>query len=163
MLQRNWRGLFHCAKQQRSLKEATFSSDKVAHSTKPNFLVLFPFSGNCRYPGSINLSISLIFDSIRAKDTFWRSDLPTKNVFFLHVCFHRMSNVDNICSTPKHEKMKMKNRVTTFVSDRCEDSMVQHDKDVDALMHLKIAVAELYKRLLSRFDQSLQIGKILQD
>ena len=70
MLQRNGSGLFHCAKQQRSLKEATFSSDKVAHSTKPNFLALFPFSGSCRYPG-LNLSISLIFDSIRAKATFW--------------------------------------------------------------------------------------------
>ena len=59
--------------------------------------------------------------------------------------------------------MKMKNRVTPFVSDSREDSMVQHDKDVDALMHLKITVVELYKRLLSRFDQSLRVGKILQD
>ena len=60
--------------------------------------------------------------------------------------------------------MKTKNRVTTFVSDsRNKNSMVQHDKDVDALMHLKITVVELYKRLLSRFDQSLQIGKNLQD
>ena len=59
--------------------------------------------------------------------------------------------------------MKTKNRVTTFVSYSREDSMVQHDKDVDALMHIKITVVELYKRLLSRFDQSLQIGKMLQD
>ena len=59
--------------------------------------------------------------------------------------------------------MKTKNRVTTFVSDSRKDSMVQHDQDVDALMHLKITVVELYKRLLSRFDQSLQIGKNLQD
>ena len=41
--------------------------------------------------------------------------------------------------------------------------MVQNYKDVDALMHLKITVVELYKRLLSRLDQSLQIAKILQD
>ena len=41
--------------------------------------------------------------------------------------------------------------------------MVQNDKDVGALMHLKITVVELYKRLLSRLDQSLQIAKILQD
>ena len=39
--------------------------------------------------------------------------------------------------------------------------MVQIDKDVDALMHLKITVVELYKRLLSRLDQSVQFGKIL--
>ena len=57
----------------------------------------------------------------------------------------------------------MKKRVTTFASDTPEDSMVQNDKDVDALIHLKITVVELYKRLLSRFDQSLQIGNILQD
>ena len=44
-----------------------------------------------------------------------------------------------------------------------QDSMVQNDTDVDALMHLKITVVALYKRLLSRFDQNLQIGKILQD
>ena len=50
-------GLFHCAKQQRSLKEGTFSSDKVAHSTKPISLALFPFSRNCRYPG-LDLSMS---------------------------------------------------------------------------------------------------------
>ena len=37
--------------------------------------------------------------------------------------------------------------------------MVQNDEDVDALMHLKITVVELYKQLLSRLDQSLQIGK----
>ena len=30
LLQRNWSGLFHCAKQQRSLKEGIFPSDKVA-------------------------------------------------------------------------------------------------------------------------------------
>ena len=59
--------------------------------------------------------------------------------------------------------MKMKKRVTTFASDTPEDSMVQNDKDVDALMHLKITVVELYKRLLTRLDQSLQIGTILQD
>ena len=41
--------------------------------------------------------------------------------------------------------------------------MVQNDRDVDALMHLKITVVELYKRLLSRLDQSVQIGNILQD
>ena len=54
----------------------------------------------------------------------------------------------------------MKNRVTTFASDSCEDSMVQNVKDVDDLMHLMIAVVEMYKRLLSRLDQSLQIGWI---
>ena len=59
--------------------------------------------------------------------------------------------------------MKTKNRVTTFVSDSRKDLMVQHDKDVDALMHLKITVVELYKRLLSRFDQGLQIGKVLRN
>ena len=59
--------------------------------------------------------------------------------------------------------MRMKKRVTTFVGDSRKDSMVQIDKDLDALMHLKITVVELYKRLLSRLDQSLQIGKILQD
>ena len=57
----------------------------------------------------------------------------------------------------------MEKRVTTFASDTPEDSMVQNDKDVDALMHLKNTVVELYKRLLSRLDQSLQIGNILQD
>ena len=57
----------------------------------------------------------------------------------------------------------MKKRVTTFASDTPEDSMVQNDKDVDALMHLKITVVELYKRLLSRLNQNLQIGNILQD
>ena len=57
----------------------------------------------------------------------------------------------------------MKKRVTTFASDTPEDSMVQNDKDVDALMQPKITVVELYKRLLSRLDQSLQIGNILQD
>ena len=72
-----------------------------------------------------------------------------------------MLNVDNICLIPKQKKMK--NRVTTFPGDSHEDSMVQNDKDVDALMHLKITVVELYKRLLSRLDQSLQIGNILQD
>ena len=41
--------------------------------------------------------------------------------------------------------------------------MVQNDKDVDALMHLTITVVELFKRLLSSLDQSLQIGNILQD
>ena len=41
--------------------------------------------------------------------------------------------------------------------------MVQNDKDVDALMHLKNTVVELYERLLSKLDQSLQIGHILQD
>ena len=41
--------------------------------------------------------------------------------------------------------------------------MVQNDKDVDTLMHLKIIVVELYKRLLSRLDQNLQIGNILQN
>ena len=40
--------------------------------------------------------------------------------------------------------------------------MVQNDKDVDASMHLKITVVELHKRLLSRLDQNLQIGNILQ-
>ena len=54
--------------------------------------------------------------------------------------------------------MKMKKRVTTFASDTPEDSMVQNDKDVVALMHLKITVIELYKRLLSRLDQSLQMA-----
>ena len=72
-----------------------------------------------------------------------------------------MLNVDNICLIPKHKKMT--NRVTTFASDSPKDSMVQNDKDVDALMHLKITVVELYKRLLSRLDQSRQIGNILQD
>ena len=57
----------------------------------------------------------------------------------------------------------MKNRVTTFASDSRECSMVQNDKDVDALMHLKITVVELYKQLLSRLDQKLQIGKNLRD
>ena len=57
----------------------------------------------------------------------------------------------------------MKKRVTTFASDTPEDSIVQNDKDVDALMHLKITAVELYKRLLSWLDQSLQIGNILQD
>ena len=57
----------------------------------------------------------------------------------------------------------MKKRVTIFATDTPEDSMVQNVKDVDALMHLKITVVELYKRLLSRLDQSLQIGNILQD
>ena len=59
--------------------------------------------------------------------------------------------------------MKIKKRVTIFASDTPEDSMVQNDKDVDGLMHLKITVVELYKRLLSRLDQNLQIGNILQD
>ena len=54
----------------------------------------------------------------------------------------------------------MKNRVTTFARD---DSIVQNDKDVDASMHLKITVAELYNRRLSRLDQSLQIDTFLQD
>ena len=58
--------------------------------------------------------------------------------------------------------MKMKKRVTTFASDTPEDSMVQNDKVVDVLMHLKITVVGLYKRLLFRLDQSLQIGIILQ-
>ena len=49
----------------------------------------------------------------------------------------------------------MKKRVTTFASDAPEDSMVQNDKDVDALMHVKITVVELYKRLLSRLDTKL--------
>ena len=85
-------------------EKATFSSDKVAHSTKPNFLALFPFSGNCRYPG-LNLSISRIFDSIRAQATFFSEVIfQQENVFFLHVCFHRMSNVDNICLISKHNK-----------------------------------------------------------
>ena len=53
----------------------------------------------------------------------------------------------------------MKTRVTTFASDSREDSMVQNDEDVDALMHFKITVVELYKQLLSRLDQSLQMGK----
>ena len=61
------------------------------------------------------------------------------------------------------KKLKKKKRVTTFASDTPDDSMVQNDKDVDALMHLKITVVELYKRRLSRLDQSLQIGNILQD
>ena len=60
-------------------------------------------------------------------------------------------------------KLKMKKRVTTFASDTPEYSMVQNYKDVDALMHLKITVVELYKQLLSRLHQSLQIGNILQD
>ena len=59
--------------------------------------------------------------------------------------------------------MKLKKKVTTFASDTPEDSKVQNDKDVDALMQLKITVVELYKRLLSRLDQSLQIDNILQD
>ena len=57
----------------------------------------------------------------------------------------------------------MKKRETTFASDTPEDSMVQNDKIVVALMHLKITVVGLYKRLLSRLDQSLQNGNILQD
>ena len=57
----------------------------------------------------------------------------------------------------------MKNRVTTFASDSREYSMVQNGKDVDALMHLKIIVVELYKQLLSRLDQKPQIGKNLHD
>ena len=57
----------------------------------------------------------------------------------------------------------MKKRVTIFASDTPEDSMVQNDKVVDALMHRKITVVGLYKQLLSRLDQSLQIGNILQD
>ena len=57
----------------------------------------------------------------------------------------------------------MKKPVTIFASDTPEDSMVQNDKDVDGLMHLEITVVELYKRLLSRLDQNLQIGNILQD
>ena len=64
-----------------------------------------------------------------------------------------MLNVDNLCLIPKHTKqMKMKKRVTTFASDTPEDSVVQNDKNVDALMHLKITVVELYKRLLTRLD-----------
>ena len=59
--------------------------------------------------------------------------------------------------------MKMKKRVTIFASDTPEDSMVQNDKDVDDLMHLKITVVQLYKRLFSRLDQSLQIGNILHN
>ena len=82
---------------------------------------------------------------------------------FLHVCFHRMLNVDKICLIPKHKKNENKKRVTTFASDTPEDSMVQNDKDVDDLMHLKITVVQFYKRLLSRLDQSLQIGTSLQD
>ena len=75
-----------------------------------------------------------------------------------------MLNVDNICLIPKHtKKLKMKKRVTIFASDTPEDSMVQNDKDVDALMHLKVTVVELYKRLLSRLHQNLRIDNILQD
>ena len=59
--------------------------------------------------------------------------------------------------------MKMKKRVTTFASDTPEDSMVQNDKVVDALMHLKNTVVGLYKPLLCRLDQSLQKGNILHD
>ena len=67
-----------------------------------------------------------------------------KCVFFLHVCFHRMLNVENNCLIPKHKRnWKGKNRVTTFACDSLEDSMVQNDKDVDASMHLKITVVEL--------------------
>ena len=55
----------------------------------------------------------------------------------------------------------MKKRETTFASDTPEDSMVQNDKIVDALMHLNITVVGLYKRLLSRLDQSLQNGNRL--
>ena len=57
----------------------------------------------------------------------------------------------------------MKKRVTIFGSDTPEDSMVQNDKDVDALMQLKVTVVELYKRLLSRLHQNLRIDNILQD
>ena len=74
-----------------------------------------------------------------------------------------MLNVDNICLIPKHKKIENEKRVTTFASGTPEDSMVQNDKDGDDLMHLKITVVQLYKRLLSRLDQSLQIGNILQD
>ena len=63
----------------------------------------------------------------------------------------------------KTQKKLKKNGVTTYASDSREDSMVQNDKDVDVSMHLEITVVELYKRLLSRLDQSLQIGNILQD
>ena len=56
-----------------------------------------------------------------------------------------MLHVENICLIPKHKRnWKMKNWVTTFGSDSREDSMVQNDKDVDALMHLKITIVELY-------------------
>ena len=61
------------------------------------------------------------------------------------------------------KKLEKEKGVTTFARDSPEDSMVQNDKDVDALMHLKITVVELYKRLLSRLDQNWQIGNILQD
>ena len=57
----------------------------------------------------------------------------------------------------------MKKRVTIFASDTPEDSMVQNDKDLDALMHLKVTVVELYKRLVSRLHQNLRIDNILQD
>ena len=49
-----------------------------------------------------------------------------------------MLNVDNTCLIPKHKKMKMEKRVTTFASDTPEDSIVQNDKDVDALMHPRL-------------------------
>ena len=163
MLQRNWIGLFHCDKQQRSLKEAPFSNDKVAHSTKPIFLALFPVSWNCRYPG-LNLSISLILDSFRAKATYLAKLSSTKKMYFFYMCaFIKCQTWTIFAWFQNTTKMKTKNRVTTVVSDSREDLMVQHDKDVDALMHLKITVVELYKRLLSRFDQSPQNGKILQD
>ena len=155
MLQQNWSGIFHCAKQQRSLKEATFSSDKVAHITKRNFLTFFLFSGNCRYPG-LNLSISLIFDRFRAKATFLAKWSSNRKLYFFFMCaFIECQTWTIFALFQNTTKMKTKNRVTTFVSYNREDSMVQHDKDVDALMHIKITVVELYKRLLSRFDRSL--------
>ena len=52
----------------------------------------------------------------------------------------------------------MNSRVKSFASDSREDALVQNDKDVDALMHLKITVVEL-----SRLDQSIQIDKTVHD
>ena len=57
----------------------------------------------------------------------------------------------------------MKNRATTYADDSRNDSKVRYDENIDDLMHLKIAVVELFKRQLSWLDQVLQIDEILQD
>ena len=59
--------------------------------------------------------------------------------------------------------LKMKNRATTYADDSRNDSEVRYYEDIDDLMHLKIAVVELFKRQLSWLDQVLQIDEILQD
>ena len=86
-----------------------------------------------------------------------------KCIFSTCVLSSNVTRGSYLLDSKTQKKLKMKKRVTTFASDTPEASMVQIDKDVDALMHLKITVVELYKRLLSRLDQSLQIGNILQD